>query len=80
MRTTQYGLLADDVADSLLGLVSRDAAGDAQSVRTDFLPALLIAEVQRLERERASLARHLAEQAAAIAELRSQLDRMRGTR
>ena len=76
-RVRQYGLIAEEVAEVMPDLVIRDDAGAVQSVRYHFLPPLLLAEVQRLERERAALARQVAEQAAAIAELRTLLDGLR---
>ncbi|GEM_PF-946050 len=79
-RMTQYGLIAEEVAEVMPGLVVNNAAGEAQSVRPDALSPLLLAEVQRLERERAELARQVAEQGAAIAELRTLLDEIRARR
>lgn len=70
-RTPQFGLIAEEVAESIPELVVRDDKGQAQTVRYHFLPPLLLAEVQRLERERASLTATVTAQAAAIAELRA---------
>lgn len=79
-RVRQYGLIAEAVAEVLPDLVIRDKDGAVQSVRYHFLPPLLLAEVQRLEQERAALARQVAEQAEAIAELRALVDEMRTRR
>lgn len=62
----QYGLVAEEVADVLPELVVTDGAGSPESVKYHVLPSLLLAEVQRLERERA-------QQAAALVALRSEL-------
>lgn len=70
-RTPQFGLIAEEVAESIPELVVRDDQGQVQTVRYHFLPPLLLAEVQRLERERASLTATVTAQAAAIAELRA---------
>jgi hypothetical protein len=47
-------------------LVVRDAEGRPQTVRYHLLAPLLLAEVQRLERERAEQAREIAELRAMI--------------
>jgi hypothetical protein len=83
-RVKQYGLIAEEVAETMPDLVVRDKDGSIQTVRYQFLTPLLLAEVQRLERERAALAtemhertttltRLVDEQAAALAELRTLL-------
>lgn len=53
-RQVQYGLIAEEVAEVFPELVVRDTAGQVQTVRYHFLAPLLLAEVQRLERERAA--------------------------
>lgn len=53
-RQRQYGLVAEEVAEVFPELVVRDADGQVQTVRYHFLAPLLLAEVQRLERERAA--------------------------
>lgn len=70
-KTRQFGLIAEEVAETMPELLVRDEAGDPQTVRYHFLPPLLLAEVQRLERERAALAATVAAQADALAELRT---------
>lgn len=69
----QYGLIAEEVQEVLPELVALDDQGEPASVKYHVLPALLLAEVQRL---RASLASESARTAAlesAVAELRSLL-------
>lgn len=57
--TRQYGLIAEDVAAVMPELAVVDEHGVVQSVRYHVLTPLLLAEVQRLERERAALAARL---------------------
>ena len=68
-RIRQYGLIAEDVDAVMPDLVVRDAAGEIQTVRYQFLAPLLLAEVQRLERERQQMAAELAEIRALLARL-----------
>ena len=65
-RPVQYGLIAEDVAGVLPELVAYSADGQIETVKYHVLPTLLIAEVQRLERERAALAKEIAELRALI--------------
>jgi hypothetical protein len=58
-RLTQYGLVAEEVAETFPELLVRDADGRPQTVRYHLLPPLLLAEIQRLERERDAQARQL---------------------
>lgn len=51
----QYGLIAEEVEAVLPDLVAYDGAGDPATVKYHVLPALLLAEVQRLSREVAAL-------------------------
>lgn len=55
----QYGLIAEEVAEVMPELAVVDEHGVAQSVRYHVLTPLLLAEVQRLERERAALTARL---------------------
>jgi len=50
----QYGLVAEEVADVLPELVARNSDGEIETVKYHVLPTLLLAEIQRLERERAA--------------------------
>jgi len=54
-KPVQYGLIAEEVVDVLPELVVRDATGAPETVAYHVLPTLLVAEVQRLERERVAL-------------------------
>ena len=58
-------------------LVALDDAGDPASVKYHVLPALLLAEVQRLERERVAGQALAADQALEIARLRGDLQALR---
>jgi Chaperone of endosialidase len=70
----QYGLIAEEVDEVLPDLVVRDAQGRVETVRYHFLNTLLLAEVQRLERERADQHRRLTQQAREIEELRAMVE------
>lgn len=76
-RVPQYGLIAEEVAEVLPELAVRDAAGRPETVRYHFLPPLLLAEVQRLERERTAQAATLAAQAEELTALRAELAALR---
>ncbi|MGH7636122.1 MAG: tail fiber domain-containing protein [Gemmatimonadaceae bacterium] len=62
----QYGLIAEEVAEVYPELVVRDTAGAVQTVSYHALPALLLNELQRQQRE--------------IAELRALIEELRATR
>ena len=49
-RPRQYGLIAEEVAESIPELVVRDAAGEPLSIRYELLGPLLVNELQRQER------------------------------
>jgi len=66
----QYGLIAEEVESVLPELVAYGADGQPETVKYHILPTLLLAEVQRLERERAA-------QQEAIAALRAVVDQLR---
>jgi len=68
----QYGLIAEEVAEVDPNLAIT-VDGRVESVRYQFLAPLLVAEVQRLETERASLARELAALRAIVEQLQRQL-------
>ena len=57
----QFGLIAEEVEQVLPALVAYGADGQPETVKYHVLPTLLLAEIQRLERERAALASRLAE-------------------
>jgi hypothetical protein len=69
----QYGLVAEEVQDVLPELVATDAAGDPASVKYHVLPALLLAEVQRLERERSELSQAIRDLTDEVAALRARV-------
>jgi Chaperone of endosialidase len=76
-RPLQYGLIAEEVEAVAPELVAYNARGDVETVKYHVLPSLLVAEVQRLERERASLSEQVREQAAALSALRAIVDELR---
>jgi hypothetical protein len=57
----QYGLIAEEAAAVLPELAVREASGEVFTLRSEFLAPLLLAEIQRLERERARMAAELAD-------------------
>ena len=54
-----YGLIAEEVAEVMPELVVFNEQNQPETVKYHILPSLLLAEVQRLERERAELARRV---------------------
>lgn len=70
-REPLFGLIAEEVAEVMPELVVRDVEGRPQTVRYHLLAPLLLAEVQRLERERAEQAREIAELRAMVEALRT---------
>lgn len=79
-RPVQYGLIAEEVQEVLPELVALGQDGQPETVKYHVLPTLLLAEVQRLERERAALTAQVAAQAAALAELKALVSRMQAPR
>lgn len=63
----QYGLIAEEVQEVLPELVALDADGQPATVKYHVLPSLLLADVQRLERERIT-------QAAVVEDQRQRID------
>ena len=80
-RQVQFGLIAEEVATTFPELVARDEEGRPWTVRYHLLTPLLLAEVQRLERERMALMEALAErdrtQALRIDELTREIAELR---
>jgi hypothetical protein len=68
-KPVQFGLIAEEVAEIYPELVAHSADGQIETVKYHVLPTLLLAEVQRLERERAAMAQELAELKAMVARL-----------
>jgi hypothetical protein len=62
----QYGLVAEEVADVYPDLVARTPAGEPQTVLYQYLPPMLLNEVQRQQRT-------IATQAARIGSLEREL-------
>lgn len=58
-RSMQYGLIAEEVAETFPELLARDANGTIETVRYHLLIPLLLSEVQRLERELADVRQRL---------------------
>lgn len=75
-KPRQFGLIAEEVAEVMPELVARDADGRVETVKYHVLPTLLLAELQRLERDRDAMARTLAVQALALDELRAAVARL----
>ena len=73
----QFGLIAEEVQDVLPELVATDTDGNPASVKYHVLPALLLADVQRLERERAAQAATIRSQQEQLDELRARLEAVR---
>ncbi len=70
----EYGLIAEEVQDVLPALVALDEHGEPMTVKYHVLPSLLLADVQRLERERRHLANTLSRESARVADLERRLD------
>jgi len=79
-RPIQYGLIAEEVADVYPELVAYDSTGQPTAVMYHVLPAMLLNEVQRQERELVSLRQALAAQSAALDDLRAELRKNRTPR
>jgi len=70
LQPLQYGLIAEEVAEVLPELVVYDSTGQPETVRYHVLPAMLLNELQRQERELAALRQ-------VVEELRAELRRIR---
>lgn len=69
----QYGLIAEEVNEVLPELVAEGVDGSPETVKYHVLPALLLADLQRLERERARLGSALELESARVADLEQRL-------
>jgi hypothetical protein len=69
----QYGLIAEEVAQVLPELVVHGREGQVETVKYHVLPTLVLAEVQRLERERTKHAEEIAALRAMVDELTHRL-------
>jgi hypothetical protein len=68
-RTLQYGLIAEEVAEVYPGLVARSADGQIETVLYQFLPPMLLNEVQKQQRTIEALRAELAALADRLARL-----------
>ena len=59
-RTLQYGLIAEEVEEIYPGLVAHSADGQVETVMYQFLPSMLLNEVQKQNRTLRAQAEHLA--------------------
>jgi hypothetical protein len=73
----QFGLIAEEVEKTFPELVARDEDGRPWTVRYHLLTPLLLADVQRLERERLALTEALSAQTARIDELTREIAALR---
>jgi hypothetical protein len=76
-RTPQIGLIAEEVEKVDHDLVVLDQHGEPETVRYHFLPTLLLAEVQRLEQERAQQAIELTTLRTVLRRLEDEVERLR---
>jgi hypothetical protein len=72
-KPLQYGLIAEEVAEVMPELVVYDAEGQPQTVQYHVLPALLLNELQRQEKELAVLRA----QASELAALKTEVEKLR---
>ncbi|MCC7243386.1 MAG: tail fiber domain-containing protein [Acidobacteria bacterium] len=73
----QYGLIAEEVQEVLPELVALDGTGQPATVKYHVLPSLLLADVQRLERERIAQDQTLQRQREEMGALREELSALR---
>jgi hypothetical protein len=69
-RTLQYGLIAEEVAEVYPGLVAHSADGRIETVMYQFLPPMLLNEVQKQQRTIEDLRAQVEELTRAVAALR----------
>jgi hypothetical protein len=75
-KPLQYGLIAEEVAEVFPELVVFDAEGRPETVRYHWLSSLLLNEFQKLSTRHEKVAQQVAENDAAIAQLRKQNEAM----
>ena len=75
-KPTQFGLIAEEVADVLPELVYRNAEGKVEGVRYDELTPMLLNEIQHQKKAAAAQAKQMASQGAQISQLKQQLAMM----
>jgi hypothetical protein len=76
-QTLQYGLIAEEVAEIYPELVVLDKEGQPSGVRYHVLPAMLLNELQRQQRQLDVQTSRLAEQDARLATQQRELDELR---
>jgi hypothetical protein len=79
-RTLQYGLIAEEVAEVYPGLVAHSADGQVETVMYQYLPSMLLNEVQKQQRTIKAQATESSRQAALLsgqAERIAELERER---
>lgn len=69
-RSLQYGLIAEEVAEVYPGLVARSADGQVETVMYQYLPAMLLNEYQKQQREIAELREQVRELAGLLSSRR----------
>lgn len=77
-RTLQYGLVAEEVAEVMPGLVAHSADGKIETVYYQFLAPMLLNEYQKQQREIKAQAALLAKQSAEITALKQQAEHVAG--
>lgn len=75
-KPVQYGLIAEEVAETFPELVARDSRGRPETVKYQVLPALLLNELQRQEHELQNQQRELAIERSHAAGAEARADRL----
>ena len=76
-KPLQYGLIAEEVARVMPSLAVLNAAGEPETVKYQELPALLLNELQRVEREKQALSVEVAAQREELSHVREELAALR---
>jgi hypothetical protein len=76
-KPLQYGLIAEEVAEVMPSLAVLNAAGEPETVKYQELPALLLNELQRVEREKQALNVEVAAQREELSHVRQELAALR---
>jgi hypothetical protein len=75
-RTLHYGLIAEEVASVYPGMVARSANGEIETVMYQFLPPMLLNELQKQQRTIRAQAAEMGKQTQRIAELEAHMARI----
>ncbi len=75
-RTLQYGLIAEEVAGVYPGLIAHSADGQIETVMYQFLPPMLLNEVQKQKRTIEAQATHIAGLELEIEKMKEQMARV----